>query len=469
MVRAPIASISDDDMPGVPRADEGVGGTRRAVRRALLSAGAGWLVGAGAVLSTAATAGPFLAEFDLATLLQESGGDGTDGMVINGAYASDGLGRDVATADLNGDGIDDIVVSSSKLDLLDTGRTHVIFGRPSGEFPAVFEVQSLYPESGGDGSAGFSIQSQLSDYTGESLAGVGDVNGDGVDDLALGGRFAQDVRLVGESYVVFGQDADLGGFFPPVFFLRDLRPDLEIGGDGSAGFIFSGLVPEDRLGYPLGGAGDINGDGLDDLIVAAPDTTLQTALEGVVFTLFGRDTAADGLFPARFNSVQLLPSAGGTGNEGFVTRGSAIGDRIGWSMGGGFDLNADGRDDVLIGSLNLTPDQSGGAIVLFGRSTEDTFPPRFDAARLLLPFGGDGTRGLFIDGIAPQDETGSALAPAGDVNGDGVDDVIIAADRASPGGRAQAGRAYVVFGRRGIDREPFPHTRTLASAPRIGR
>jgi hypothetical protein len=107
------------------------------------------------------------------------------------------------------------------------------------------------------------------DDSGRSVSAAGDVNGDGIDDLVIGANHADPGgrSSAGESYVVFGRDTAQAGNFPAVFPLASLLPGA--GGDGSAGFVLNGIDAYDYSGDPVRAAGDVNGDGLGDLIIGA--------------------------------------------------------------------------------------------------------------------------------------------------------------------------------------------------------
>ena len=127
---------------------------------------------------------------------------GTGGFVINGASAGDWSGASVASAgDVNGDGLTDIIVGAWKSGA-NSGRSYVVFGSTSGN------AVNLSAVAGGTG--GFVINGQgANDYSGWSVAGAGDVNGDGLADLIVGARRSDPSGGMdaGRSYVVFGQTA----------------------------------------------------------------------------------------------------------------------------------------------------------------------------------------------------------------------------------------------------------------------
>jgi hypothetical protein len=97
------------------------------------------------------------------------------------------------------------------------------------------------------------------DYSGFSVSSAGDVNGDGIDDILIGAAYADPDGVIdaGETYVVFGKDTG----FDAAIDLADL--------DGSNGFVFNGLDQSDQSGYSVSSAGDVNGDGIDDILIGA--------------------------------------------------------------------------------------------------------------------------------------------------------------------------------------------------------
>jgi hypothetical protein len=401
-----------------------------------------------------AQAGNFPALLPLASLLPDLGGDGSAGFVLQGIDAYDDSARRVGfVRDINGDGIDDLIIGApfagpggrSK-----AGETYIVFGRDTaqaGTFPAVFELSSL---AAGDGSAGFVLAGvDAMDDSGRRVSSAGDLNGDGIGDLLIGAPFADPAgqAFAGESYVVFGRDTARVGKFPAVFPLARLYPPS--GGNGTVGFVLRGIDRDDRSGRAVNAAGDINGDGIDDLVIGAlqgdPGGRQQA---GECYVVFGRNTAQSGSFPAVFSLASLFPGAG-DGSLGFVLSGIDAYDRSGVSADAAGDVNGDGIGDLLIGAYRADPHgryEAGETYVVFGRDTGEAgnFPAEFELSTLAA---GDGSAGFVLNGVAAYDASGFAVSGAGDVNGDGIDDLLIGAVYASPAGRTQAGESYIVFGR----------------------
>jgi hypothetical protein len=264
--------------------------------------------------------------------------------------------------------------------------------------------------------------SNANEQAGISLSVLGDINGDGIDDLLVGadrGDNGAGNTQAGRSYVVFGRST---GF--------DAALDLTAL-SGSNGFRLEGVSQFNRIGQSVANAGDLNGDHIDDLAVCSP----RVGSAGACYVVFGRNTA--------FSAVIDLGSL--NGSNGFVINGLSAADELGTSVAGAADINKDGFDDLVIGAPGAD-NHAGSTYVLFGRN--GNFGTSFDLSTL------DGSNGFRIDGGATFDYSGNAVAAAGDVNGDQVDDLIIGASEASA--ISGAWEAYVVFGRASSVAQPTP-------------
>jgi len=226
---------------------------------------------------------------------------------------------------------------------------------------------------------------------GYSVGTAGDVNGDGYDDV-----------IVGAIYYTNGQDAE--GAAAVYYGSADglsLVPNWLAEGDQA----------DSRFGWSVGTAGDVNGDGYDDIIVGAPLYDRGQTDEGVAAVFYGSATG-----------LSLVPNWGDEGDQ--------AGAEFGYSVGTAGDVNGDGYDDVIVGAPIYEDGQTreGAAAVYHGSAGGLAFLPGWLGE-------GDQVNAVF----------GYAVGTAGDVNGDGYADVIVSAPNYE-NGQANEGAAFVYHG-----------------------
>jgi hypothetical protein len=333
-------------------------------------------------------------------------------LTVLAAQPEDGL-ISVATGDVNGDGHPDLIVGASQADgpadsRPNSGEAYVIFG-PAAQGGTIDLAQNEQDVTilGADGD----------DHMGYSVA-AGDMNGDGFDDILLGAPLADgpanDRPQAGEAYVSLGSPS-----LEPTIDLALGQQDLSLfGGD-----------EEDRLGISVA-AGDANGDATADILAGAfladgPDNTRYAAGEAYLLlggpSLSGARDVAQGEFDLAIIAAEAD-------------------DQLGYAVSMG-DLNADGIDDLVLGAFRAdgpgnARNDTGEVHVIFGSPTLKGVQDLAEAPANLTVAGADA-----------EDDLGAAVA-SGDVNGDGVADLLIGAPKADGPDEAhdRAGEAYFVFG-----------------------
>lgn len=335
-------------------------------------------------------------------------------IVLEGAAAEDRAGVELACAgDVDGDGSDDVAIAAPGAG---PGTAYVVFG---GSALAAASPLSL----GALGAHGFTIRGPSDTLLGTSIAGVGDLDGDGFDEVAVGDEWGDEHSGTwpGTVYVVAGRAA---------------TTPVDLTQPGSTLLRIHGAADNDRL-KTVARAGDVDGDGTPDLVVGAtehdgprgPDSGAAYAIDGRA-----RGDVQVGAWSTPGSGV-LFPV--------WSPRGTRLGVRptgFGADLAPAGDVNGDGRADLAFGLAGAAASGPvrGLVAIVYGKSGDD--PVDLDDP---------GASAALIRGLpaSSDDSFGTGgLASLGDVDGDGRDDLVVGAARVTAPAGDHAGAAFLLYG-----------------------
>jgi len=311
-------------------------------------------------------------------------------VIYRGTGYYSGFGYDVAGAgDVDGDGLDDILIGvpNGHWGELSGGDVKVLTGPLSDDID--------------DDAIAVLVSDSDDDYAGGVVSGAGDFDGDGLDDILVGAPYDSQVfEHGGAVYLVLSP-------VEGVEMLVDAEVVLFAGGESA------------KLGRALASAGDLDGDGYGDFVVGHYCASVLAQYSGAAFVFHGRTWDSQA-------SIPDLDAADA------VISGTEARDFAGGAVDGAGDIDGDGRSDLLIGSDYFNPgDDPEGTTWLVHGPIEGTYAL-------------DDAASFVFSGTNPGDQAGTTLSWAGDVDADGLDDILIGAPGESTNGE-EAGAAYLIL------------------------
>jgi len=305
--------------------------------------------------------------------------------VAVGEFVEDRAGSALAACDLSGDGVAELIIGAYAFDGVGqaSGATYVLQGPIAGSTHLSLATARIDGEAAGD-------------WAGWSVACVGDVNGDSIGDLLVG-----------------AYRSDLGGADAGAAYLFH-GPLAGVISASTADAVFVGESGQDRAGYSVAAAGDVNGDGQLDVLIGAPGRDVSSSSQGAAYLMYGPFSG----------SISLA-------NAGAVLLGDSEDEQQGWALTGAGDLNGDGVDDVMVGAPGAAGQgaESGQLRAYFGPLSGTVLAS---------------SASVQVSGTAAGDLLGQTLWGPCDMNGDSSADLVVGAPLADADG-VDSGDAHVFY------------------------
>ncbi len=330
-----------------------------------------------------------------------------DATILNNASTMQ-ISNPVGVGDVNNDSFPDVLMaslwdlSSGGININTMAKTYLFFGGNNSEWTVDIPVSNA--------DATFNAE-KVGDYMGHGMDGVGDCNNDGYDDIVITSEFNDQAGFnAGKAYLILGRPSN------------NWNKVANITDVASASFLGSGS--RNTLGVNAAGVGDVNNDGFDDFLLSANKYPGR-----IIYLIFGRSSD---------NWQNNMPIEDAANITILISTEDDHGGYAGRYMSGLGDVNKDGLDDFAFGAYkdNEGGTQAGQVFVFFGRNaTQWPSTPT-------TVYASDYANASFI-GESINDNAGFSVSRAGDINGDGHDDILIGA---ANGNENVIGKAYVIFG-----------------------